>query len=126
MFKMITKTMMKSALTRKATLMAAATIGVAGMTAPAAQAHERHDHFFFGIRISEEPVRRWCPAVCEERIARIWVEPVYRTVCDTVYDQPEYRCVVDRVWKEPVYRTTCERVWVPDRYEVSEVAVYER
>jgi hypothetical protein len=126
MFKLISKTM-KSALTRKAALLAAATMGVAGMTAPSAQAHERrhHDFFLFDIRVDSEPCRRWCPPVCEERVTRVWVEPVYRTVCDTVYDQPEYRCVVDRVWKEPVYRTTCERVWVPDRYEVREVRVVD-
>ena len=39
-----------------------------------------------------------------ERTARVWVPPVYRTVCE-------------QVWIAPVYRTVCERVWVPDRYE---------
>jgi hypothetical protein len=49
---------------------------------------------------------------------RVWVEPVYRTVCDRVWIEPEYRTVCDRVWHEPVYEDRCERVWVPDRFEV--------
>lgn len=55
----------------------------------------------------------------EER--RVWVEPVYRTVCDKVWVEPVYRTEVQRVWCEPVYQTVCEKVWVPDRYEVREV-----
>jgi len=45
---------------------------------------------------------------CQERQVRVWVEPVYRTVCD-------------RVWVEPVVRTEYERVWVPAVYEWQEV-----
>ena len=54
------------------------------------------------------------PPVCEERV---WVEPVYRTVCDRHWVEAVYRTVCDHVWIEPVTRTECERAWVPDRYE---------
>jgi hypothetical protein len=49
------------------------------------------------------------PEMCEERV---WVEPVYRTVCD-------------RIWVEPVMQKVHERVWVPDRYECREVVRWE-
>ena len=50
------------------------------------------------------------PVVREERV---WVEPVYRTVCD-------------RVWVEPVtQREIYDRVWVPDRYEWRETVCWE-
>ena len=61
---------------------------------------------------------------CEER--RIWVEPVYRTVCDKVWAEPVYRTECERVWCEPVYKTVCEKAWAPDRYEVRETECYER
>jgi hypothetical protein len=57
------------------------------------------------------------PTRYEERQVRVWVEPVYKTVCDRVWVEPEYRTVCDRVWREPVVRIECERVWVPARYE---------
>ena len=57
---------------------------------------------------------------------RVWVEPVYRTVCDKVFVEPVYRTEVERVWCEPVYQTVCERVWCPDRFEVRDVERYER
>jgi hypothetical protein len=60
----------------------------------------------------------------EER--RVWIEPVYRTVCDKVWVEAVYRTEVQRVWCEPVYQTVCEKVWVPDRYEVRERVVNER
>jgi hypothetical protein len=66
--------------------------------------HDRHDdHVHVGVDIG----RRYEPRY-EERRVRVWVEPVYRTVCD-------------RVWVEPVVRTECERVWVPAVYEWREV-----
>jgi hypothetical protein len=43
---------------------------------------------------------------------RVWVEPVYRTVCK-------------RIWHEPVYETRCERVWVEGHYEVHVVTTYD-
>src|SRR4051794_27477253 len=39
---------------------------------------------------------------------RVWVEPVYRTICR-------------RVWVEPVVRYDYERVWIPPRYEWREI-----
>ena len=60
----------------------------------------------------------------EER--RVWVEPVYRTVCDKVWVEPVYRTDCEKVWCEPVYQTVCEKVWCPDRYEVRERVSYER
>ena len=64
------------------------------------------------------------PPVCVEE--RVWVEPVYRTVCDRVWVAPVYRTVMDRVWVEPIIERRTERVWVPDRYEVRETVCYER
>ena len=46
------------------------------------------------------------PAVVVEAapVDRVWVEPVYRTVCD-------------HVWREAVTEDRCERVWVPDQFQ---------
>jgi hypothetical protein len=112
-------------------LVLAGTIGVAGLL-PAASAlagdrndyrrydrgdrYERRDwgrgyrdhndtRFDFGIRIGEP-----YPAPATERV---WVAPVYRTVCD-------------RVWIEPAYRTECDRVWVEPVYEFRNVVRWER
>lgn len=49
----------------------------------------------------------------ENRTTQVWVEPVYRTVCD-------------RVWVEPVTRTVEDRVWVPARYETRRVERHDR
>ena len=57
---------------------------------------------------------------------RVWVEPVYRTVCDRVWVPATYRTVSERVWVEPVVQCVDERVWVPDRYEIRHVVCYER
>src|SRR4051812_11888493 len=70
--------------------------------------HDRYDRFRdervdFRIGERHDPV--------EER--RVWVEPVYRTVCDKVFVEPVYRTEIERVWCEPVYQTVCEKVWVP-------------
>jgi len=59
----------------------------------------------------------------EER--RVWVEPVYRTVCDKVWVEPVYRTECEKVWCEPVYQTVCEKVWCPDRFEVRDTVCYE-
>ena len=48
---------------------------------------------------------------------RVWVEPVYRTVCDQRWVEPLYRTVTDRVWCPPVVQQVHERVWVGDKYE---------
>lgn len=62
---------------------------------------------------------------CVEYEKRVWVEPVYRTVCDRVWVEPTYRTVTERVWREPVYEERCERVWVPERYERREVRFWD-
>lgn len=61
--------------------------------------------------IRGRPPRDVCPPRYEERRTRVWVEPVYKTVCD-------------RVWKAPVYETVVEQVWVPARYEERRVVRY--
>jgi hypothetical protein len=61
------------------------------------------------------------PQVCEERV---WLDPVYRTVCDKHWCEPVYRTVCDRVWIEPVTRTEYERQWIPDRFEWRNVDTY--
>jgi hypothetical protein len=62
--------------------------------------HDRHTDVRVDINLGR--------SFYEERVTRVWVEPVYRTVCD-------------RVWIEPVHKTVCDRVWVPDRWEVRRV-----
>jgi hypothetical protein len=64
----------------------------------------------------ERPVRRDDDCY-EDRKVRVWVPPVYKTVCDRAWVEPVYRTVCERVWHEPIVRTECERVWVPARYE---------
>ena len=77
--------------------------------------HHDDNDFGFGLNIRiGEPY----PAPRRERV---WVEPVYRTVCEKVWVEPVYRDECERVWVEPVYRTVCDRVWVPARVEVSYV-----
>jgi hypothetical protein len=69
--------------------------------------YDHHDdssvHVDIGFGTGPRYERRY-----DERRVRVWVEPVYRTVCD-------------RVWVEPVVRTECERVWVPAVYEWQDV-----
>lgn len=60
-----------------------------------------------------------------EEPRRIWVEPVYRTVCDRVWVEPVYRTECQRVWIEPVYQDVQERVWIPDRWEVQRFQTVE-
>ena len=57
---------------------------------------------------------------------RVWVEPVYRTICDQRWVEPVYRTVTDRVWCEPVVQRVTERVWVPDKYETRPVDPFGR
>jgi len=52
------------------------------------------------------------------RETKVWVEPVFRTVCDKVWVEPIYRTVTEQVYRAPETKTVCEKVWVPDRYEV--------
>ena len=100
MFKMLKNTI-KTGMTRKMALLAAAAAGIAAVTPQTALAHGRDRDHDFGLEIrigSERPSRRWIPPVVEERCRQVWIEPVYRTVCD--------------------------RVWVPDRFEDRQVVHY--
>ena len=54
-------------------------------------------------------------------IERVWVEPVYRTVCEQNWVPAVYRTVTDHIWHERVVRNETERVWVPDQYETRPV-----
>jgi hypothetical protein len=45
-------------------------------------------------------------------VRRVWIDPVYRTVCK-------------RIWHEPVYQTICERVWVEGHYETRTITTYD-
>jgi len=80
-------------------LLSVVPVGLGSMFAVAAMPSTASAHeFHFGFRFGMPPV------VVEER-------PVY----------------VDRevrVWIEPVYRTVCDRVWVPDQFEDREVVFY--
>src|SRR5438477_9152580 len=113
---------------KMALVIAAATAAMA--SAPAALAGHRDDYggryydgrigasnggFNIDIRFGSPPQRVYEPA-CEPRVERVWVEPVYRTVCDRVWLAPQYRTVCDRVWREPVVQDRCERVWIEPRY----------
>jgi len=80
--------------------------------------HEHHDDRAVRVDVDLNFNR---PPRYEERQTRVWVEPVYRTVCDRVWVEPVYKTVCDRVWHEPVVRTECERVWVPACFEVRTV-----
>ena len=57
---------------------------------------------------------RPAPPVCYQPPVerKMWIEPVYRTVCD-------------RVWVCPVTQTVCERIWVDAKYELRTVCTCE-
>jgi hypothetical protein len=61
------------------------------------------------------------PPVVVDRAHQVWVEPVYRTVCDKVWVEPVYQTVCEKVWRDPVVEKRVERVWVPERRELREV-----
>jgi hypothetical protein len=50
---------------------------------------------------------------------RVGIPPVIVTAPAPVYETREVR-----VWVDPVYRTVCDRVWVPDRFEFRDVVHY--
>jgi hypothetical protein len=99
---------------RRAALMAAAAAGIAslGMAPATASAHRDRDRCDADIVIS-----RPCSPVIETREAQIWVEPVYRTVCEDVVIPPTCHTVSERVWIEPRVRSVGESVFVPERWE---------
>ncbi len=80
-------------------LLAAGVLGVIPTAAMAAPHDDVHVDFRFGPHGPSIDVRH--------------VEPVYET-----------REV--RVWVDPVYRTVCDHVWVPDRFEDREVVHHWR
>jgi len=84
--------------------------------------HDRDDHRSSGASVNLDFRTRssdYCaPPPVEQRV---WVEPVYRTVCEQQWVPAEYRTVTERVWKEPVVQCVTERVWVPERVERHDV-----
>ena len=80
-------------------LLAAGVMGIIPTAAMAAPHDDVHVDFRFGPHGPSIDIRH--------------VEPVYET-----------REV--RVWVDPVYRTVCDHVWVPDRFEDREVVRYWR
>ena len=78
----------------------------------------RRDHgdvrvdFGFGPRIEERE---------EIHVGKVYVEPVYRTVCDKVWVEPVYKTVRDKIEVPAVTKTISERVLVPDRFEERDV-----
>jgi hypothetical protein len=80
--------------------------------------HDRDDHARVGVQIGGG--RDDCAP------DRVWVEPVYRTVCDQVYVPAEYRTVCDHVWVAPVTRKVTERVWIEPKYEARPVDPFGR
>jgi hypothetical protein len=77
------------------------TLLAGGLSLGAFGASPARADFDFGTGIDIGRTHRPEPVRVERRV---WVEPIYRDVCE-------------RVWVEPIYRTVEERVWVPDRYE---------
>jgi hypothetical protein len=79
-------------------MLVASAIGLA----PTAAFAGHHDDFRIDLRIgSRGPAVEWRelrPRYYEDREVRVWVDPVYRTVCD--------------------------HVWVPDRFEFRDVVEY--
>jgi hypothetical protein len=81
-------------------LVAAGVLGIAPTAAFAGHRDDVHVDFRFGPHGPSIDFRHVEPERYENREVRVWVEPVYRTVCD--------------------------RVWVPDRFEDREVVRYWR
>lgn len=97
-----------------------AAAAVVGLGAGTARAHP-HD-----VRVEVVVPGDSCPPPVT--VARqVWVEPVYRTVCDRQWVEPTYRTVVDRVWVPAVTRAAAPvQVWVPDQYGYQDGVSYDR
>src|SRR5688500_9520136 len=112
---------------RIATLALAAAGACFALGATPVEAGERHgrdrNRVSVGIEIgaSRHDHRGGGDDYCEPgyafRETKVWVEPVYRTVCDRVWVEAEYRTVCEKVWVAPETKVVCEKIWVPDRYE---------
>jgi hypothetical protein len=116
---------------KRLAVLALATAGVSSLFAANAHAGDRYGHdsrggesVAIGVQIGGGGWRG--DDNCEVRETRVWVEPVYRTVCEKVWVEPVYKTTCDRVWVAPVTRTVCEKVWVPDRYECRTVVHRDR
>lgn len=98
---------------------------VAGLPAVAA-AHPHHDvHIDVAVPVVVDPGPDACPPPVQ--VARqVWVEPVYRTVCDRQWVEPVTRTCTDHVWIPPVTTTAAPAaVWVPDQYAWREGVSYD-
>ena len=110
----------------------AAAAVVAGLPAVAA-AHPHHDlHVDVSVPVVVDDAGPACPVPCPppppvQQVARqVWVEPVYRTVCDRQWVEPVTRTVADRVWVPPVTTTAAPTtVWVPDQYAWQDGVTYD-
>ena len=78
------------------------------------------------------------PTPAPPPVRMIWVEPVYRIVCERIWHEPVYQTVRDRIWVEGHYIVSTDvshdrcnepaivylhmpaRVWVPGHYETIE------
>src|SRR4051812_37026454 len=77
---------------------------------------ERDDHRDYDRRENDRRDNDWRNDTYRSE-DRVWVEPVYRTVCDQRWVEPVYRTVTDRIWCPPVVQQIHERVWVGDKYQ---------
>jgi hypothetical protein len=111
---------------RWSALFLAGAAAIAGLAAAPSNAlaggRDRDDRDFSRFRDGRVDIRY--EDRCDER--RVWVQPVYRTVCEQVWIAPEYRTECERIWCPPVTQTICEKVWCPDRYQVREIVSHER
>jgi hypothetical protein len=81
--------------------------------------HDRGGRVNVDIRTGGDNCER--PPVIVDRPQQVWVEPVYRTVCDRVWVAPVFQTVCEKVWREPVVEKRTERVWVPASRVVQDV-----
>jgi hypothetical protein len=85
-------------------------VGAAVLGFAPAMASARPHFGDVGVDVVVDP--QPCSPVVVDHVDRVWVEPVYRTVCD-------------RVWVAPVVEDRDLHTWVPDRYELQDVVVRE-
>ena len=103
-----------------AVVAAAGLAGVAG--APAAA--QARDHWHVDVVVPGD----YCPPpapVVVEQPQQVWVEPVYRTVCDRQWVPPVVQTTCGRVWCPPVTQTVDRPVYVPAQYGVQDVTVVD-
>jgi hypothetical protein len=122
-------TAMLDALTRtprRALATAAAATVVAALPA-AAHAHGLR----FDVVVPVTPVVVDPGPACPPPVAyapqptQVWVEPVYRTVCDRQWVEPAVQTVTTRVWVPAVTTSATQRVFVPDQFGWRTVLAYD-